>query len=141
MKYIVPTVISFCSLIAPAQASEFKLPAQVSCQSLGDCTSGYPQFCESSTYFPMIVEDLAAHFGELYDPSGLLSESELAGKIKIDFTDGDQYSFYFFNVEDMKALAEGRVDSIQGTYEDGFDWVDGYNTRAKFTVECSTPRL
>jgi hypothetical protein len=129
----------FLSALSFAQ-EVVKFPAVLSCQSLGNCIAGHPNFCEASTYFPAVIEQPEAHAAEVYDPSGVLTEEEISSKIMLDFTNGDQYSFYFFNAADMKALTEGQLSSIQGTYEDGFDWVNGYNTRAKFNIECKGVR-
>jgi hypothetical protein len=114
-------------------------PAKLTCTALGDCIAGYPNFCEADFYFPVTVvieqpENLQVN---PYDPSEVLSAEELQTKVKLDFSQGDQYSFYFFDRDDMSALVEGPLDKIQGTYEDGFDWVNGYNTRAKFNIECT----
>ncbi len=57
-------------------------------------------------------------------------------KIKIDFTDGDQYSAFIFRAEDLQALSKDKLKSIIGMYEDGYDWSDGYHTRIAIVVQC-----
>ncbi|HYX32860.1 MAG TPA: hypothetical protein VE954_07080 [Oligoflexus sp.] len=100
--------------------------------------AGHPNFCDASTYFatPVVILQPEQFAADAYDPSDVLSADDLEKKVKLDFSQSDQYSFYFFNRDDMSALAAGELDKIQGTYEDGFDWVNGYNTRAKFNIEC-----
>lgn len=141
MKSCFLALLSCLSLSSLALAKEsVKFPDHLTCQSIGDCVAGLPDFCKSADYFPQVIDELPSSADKTYDPSGILTEDELSTKVMIDFTDGDQYSFYFFDANDMTALAEGRVSQIQGTYEDGFDWVNGYNTRAKFKISCEAIR-
>jgi hypothetical protein len=131
-------VLSVLALMSPgvmAQAA-VKFPSQLVCEAVGDCIAGYENFCEADFYFPAVLENPADNVGSLYDPANEMSDEELQKKVKLDFSQGDQYSFYFFDAQAMTELAQGTVDKIEGTYEDGFDWTNGYNTRARFRVEC-----
>ncbi|WP_141734070.1 hypothetical protein [Oligoflexus tunisiensis] len=131
------TILASLSTQAAAQeAVEF--PSRLICDAVGDCIAGLENFCEADFYFPepVVMEQPAQYSGSTYDPTGELSEEELLTMVKLDFSEGDQYSFYFFKASAMTQLARGEIDKIQGTYEDGFDWTNGYNTRARFRVEC-----
>lgn len=126
------------SMQASAKTTQ-TFPSKLVCVAQGNCVAGYENFCDASIYFPepVIIEQPETFAADLYDPSEILTEEELQKSVKLDFSQGDQYSFYFFNQDDMSALASGQLETIQGTYEDGFDWVNGYNTRAKFNIECT----
>jgi hypothetical protein len=49
---------------------------------------------------------------------------------------GDQYSEFTFRNDDIQRFTSGDVKTLRGLYEDGFDWTNGYNTRAQIVVEC-----
>ncbi len=50
---------------------------------------------------------------------------------------GDQYSEFSFATDALHALSAGKVESVIGHYEDGYDWADGYHSRAQIQVRCT----
>ena len=67
--------------------------------------------------------------------NGTVSVDAHTGRAVVDFSESDQFWFYTFTSDDLNALATGKVASIKGTVEDGFDWSNGYNVRGLFVTE------
>lgn len=57
-------------------------------------------------------------------------------KVTIDFSNGDQYSSFMFRKDDLRAINQGTIKRLSGIYEDGYDWADGFHTRAAILVHC-----
>ncbi len=130
----------FCLVVLSSYAmaqEQLSVPPKLLCVAQGDCVKGLDNFCAAAQYFPTTIDETLDHIVTAYDPSGTLSKAELQTRLMIDFFDGDQYSFYLFDAQEMSQLARGLAKNVHGTYEDGFDWVNGYNTRARFNIECS----
>jgi len=54
----------------------------------------------------------------------------------LDFSQGDQYQFFIFKGIDLAKLANGEIPQVNATFEDGFDWTNGYNTRSQEDFIC-----
>ncbi|MBF0298256.1 MAG: hypothetical protein HQK51_06025 [Oligoflexia bacterium] len=115
-----------------------KFPARLICNATERAIAGSDGFSDPTKYFPQEINNPQKYSRTAYDPGLRWDRNTLAQKVMLDFSDGgDQYEYYFFNSEEMTALAEGKIETIQGIFEDGFVWIRGYNTRARFVVKCT----
>jgi hypothetical protein len=111
---------------------------EIRCEA-GAFLAGYPNFNRPEDYFPINLKFFENQvimniIGASWTRKGSLQEN--SGNLKIDFSFSDQGSFFEFQGDQIKQLLEGKTEHINGTYEDGFDWSNGYNTRARFETSC-----
>jgi hypothetical protein len=98
-----------------------KIPARVRCVN-AECLESFPGYC-------------AAGAGGTVALEGESAETRLrAGKLRVDYSEGEQRSFYTFSVKDLEALS-GRK-RIGGEYEEGLERAGEYHVRARIRLEC-----
>jgi hypothetical protein len=99
---------------------------------------GFDNFLVIDDYFPMNLKidgqnlSLSSNNSSNQQGTVVMKEDELT----LDFSWSDQYSFFVFPKELAQDILSGKLEEIKGTWEDGFDWSNGYNTRAQFSVIC-----
>ncbi len=132
-------IVTFLTLSSAVSALAASRSMLLECEGL-EFVEGHPNFSNIEDYFPirMKVKRLASEGaviqGDFAEEGEVFSAD---GQTKIDFTDGDQVSVFTFDQAEYTALIEGETRTLEGVYEDGFYWSNGYNTRARFTVRCS----
>ncbi len=57
--------------------------------------------------------------------------------IHVDWGQSDQHNSLIFSENEYKTFLMANYTSIETIFEDGFDWIDGYHTRAKFKTTCN----
>lgn len=110
----------------------------------GKDIDGYPGFRDdSSIYFPFaltlsndksVVYTRIEKANHRWDAQCFVSSDN--GILRFDFGQSDQYNFVQFSLK-FEEFLKGDKQTVQGFFEDGFDWSNGYNTRARFEMTCS----
>lgn len=131
-------ILSLLLTVSTFASENVKWPRRLKCTGVVCLPGSLENFCKPGArptiYFPkpeMIKNPVGQ---EAYDHH---NDRKLNGLVSLDFSDGDQYAFYTFKAADVAALSGKRVNVIQGVFEDGYDWTNGYNTRARMTVSCT----
>jgi hypothetical protein len=122
---------------------------KLECQGVSNL-KGIEGFTEIENYFPTkldFTEGKNLRLGitetskDSQDPQGFTRDGRFLethdGVVRIDFGDGDQENFYLFNTEEFNKVIHENASSVKGTFEDGFWWSNGYNTRSLFIIECN----
>jgi hypothetical protein len=136
-------------LIFAAILLNFSFCIKLDCEGISN-VKGLDGFTEIENYFPTKLnfaegKNLRSEVKETskdsQDPNGYTREGRYAetkdGLVRIDFGDGDQEEFYLFNTDQFNEVLLGKSSSVKGTFEDGFWWSNGYNTRSLFAIECT----
>lgn len=122
-----------------AGASLDSLPHTLQCKALV-CVYGDADFCQVNDFSQIQLHGLNQTTGIHWVGvgEGKVVIGDYDDKIILNFSleESDQYSTFAFRKDDMDKLHRGLVPSINGLYEDSYDWADGSHTRAMFVVEC-----
>lgn len=102
--------------------------------------AGYDNFLVINDYFPFTLrfespQKVFLNSNNYKNRPSSSIQSNQEG-LRIDFGQSDQYEFFTFPKEVADDLLQGKLQEVRGFYEDGFDWSNGYNTRAKFSILC-----
>ncbi|HTL11717.1 MAG TPA: hypothetical protein VL588_04480 [Bdellovibrionota bacterium] len=127
------TLTSFALALGLSTAASAGLPETMTCDGI-KALEGVPAFMVISDYLPATIHPGMA----TVEFEGPFVEVE-SGTTSLTYHpdgDGDQYSIYRFATADLDAFAAGKKPTVEGTFEDGFDWSNGYNVRAKFSIKC-----
>lgn len=113
-------------------------PVDLKCEGVR-FLKGMKDFSEVSFYFPNEIRGLSGLSAELRQDTMQVKGAVTSDKknVKVVFQDGDQYLTYKFSLKAYRDLLAGRVSKVSAIYEDGFDWSNGYNLRARFSAICS----
>jgi hypothetical protein len=145
-------LLSPISSFATPGDSTSAYPKTLKCDA-GQFVRGLKDFNDPSGYFPIFIHwnslELAQMSTDANPPSrdpdiiGATPGNVRSGHgiVRFEFIDGDQYSLFDLGSKDLQDLEKGKVSEIHGTFEDGYDWVNGYNTRAVFQMKCSFVHL
>lgn len=135
MKLLIIAAVILGSAVTALARSPMKSgPVDVTCEGIR-FLKGSRNFNQVDMYFPMTIKKMGAFTAEIDGENAKVDSKN--NKIIVSAADGDQVATYVFNKVDYRELMQGKKKSIGGTFEDGFYWTDGYNTRAKFSVRCS----
>lgn len=119
---------SLIGISSAATAGEF--PSSLNCQAL-ECIGG--ESCDlTEDYWMIELRDANTQHATWGEAEGRFVPGKDEDSFVLDFSDGDQYLFF--------TLKQTGKESFEGTLEDGFDWINGYNIRQKFLVSCSIPK-
>lgn len=109
---------------------------------------GYEDFSNISDYLPRIIKNIKESDilhgsieiweGNRKDGNGEIRYSPEINQVTLDFSDGDQYSEFLFQISEWELLKGGKGSDaeIKGFYVDSFSWSDGDHVRAKFEIQC-----
>ncbi|NDD92283.1 hypothetical protein EBZ37_09385 [bacterium] len=115
-------------LAMPALASS--LPEKLVCTGT-KFLAGEKNFSDPTDYFPRTITPGKA----TPNPMGPWVSAK-NGTVTLTYIDGDQYEVYSFSQSDLDEFTAQSTNRIQGTFEDGFEWSNGYNVRARFAIDC-----
>ena len=118
------------------------LPGMLNCDSVYDVYGKKDVYPRETFAKLTALTDKSAHWANGdYTEDGVVTQSQDDDKVVLDFgvgaTGGDQYSTFTFRKDDLKACAKGKLASLPGLYEDGYDWADGYHTRSLLVLRCT----
>ena len=119
-----------------ASETPFRVSA-LSCQTVS-CIYGDSTFCNPTRSRTLSLKKLKSEAPLFNNQQGSLDLSSSDGRVRLDFSDGDQSEIFEFRTEDLAAFKKGSV--LRGTFEDGYQWDDGYHVRAYFAIECKASR-
>lgn len=135
-----PSAMQSAGTAPPVGAASIDMPQALQCQAT-TCVYGDSQFCNADLLGRLSLSNLQQaaavrlhQAGESRD--GMLLVDPKSDKVKIDFASGDQYAIFTFRKDDILALNDGSTARLRGSFEDAYDWADGYHTRALFALEC-----
>ena len=96
---------------------------------------GDPAFLNMSFYSHIRLTNLDEK-PKWADLTGEIRHEDYDDKLTIDFSNGDQYSVFVFRKDDLESFHRGEITTLSGMYADGYDWADGFHTRAAILVHC-----
>jgi hypothetical protein len=123
------------TLVARPQSMP-QMPSMLNCRAT-TCIYGHAGFCEPGEFQKIVLNKLQTENPEWDNQAGTRYAEAGDDKVTLDFSDGDQYSRFVFRKDDIEEFVEGRKQTVPGTYEDGYDWADGYHTRAFLALSCT----
>jgi hypothetical protein len=139
-------LIAAIAIIAMPSAQATLAYPSLKCEAIA-CLGDKGSTCRLESWKPFQLEVQANGREVLWKES---TTSEPARGVILESTDsliiydfgvgahgGDQYSEFSFATDHVHALSAGKIASITGEYEDGYDWADGYHTRAQIQVRCT----
>jgi hypothetical protein len=98
----------------------------------------------SQNFSDVQLSELASKAGPLWTFSDGESSGSARGQLssengqtRLDFNDGDQFTYLVFSSSDLQDLDLGVQKVIKGTLTDGYDWADGDHERYKLSLECT----
>lgn len=133
MKYV--SLLAFVLSIS-AFGDGLARPRAIECIGVR-CLQSLPGFCEVPGFKARLTraDSLTPRWGSA---SGTARADR--SNVVYDFSDGDQYAFFTVPAQSLDLLARGRVQTVVAQFEDGFDWTNGYNVRARIQLECRAGR-
>lgn len=137
MKEISLGLALFLAWTAQAKPAALRLPEALDCKAVLE-VYGNPTRQNLENYQHVKLRNLTSDELKWGSETGVLKTYD--DKIVFDFGvgahGGDQYSSFTFLADDFEALLSGKQSLLSGVYEDGYDWADGYHTRAQYVVHC-----
>ena len=128
----------FVGISAFGNSQQPPLPNGLLCRATA-CIFGEPVFCRPADFSRIAIKGIQSQHPKWDDTDGEVEIAKDNDKVTLNFglDDADQYSFFTFRKDDIWAFQHGRLRALPGTYEDGYDWADGYHTRALLAVTCN----
>ena len=137
MKNLILGLALVVASSAQAASSKVALPNALQCKAVME-VYGDPKRQDLAEYQNIQLHHLNSEELKWGLEAGVLKTYD--DKIVLDFGvgahGGDQYSSFTFLADDVSAYLAGKQETLSGVYEDGYDWADGYHTRALLVVHC-----
>ena len=114
-----------------------KSDSHIVCEGL-NTIEGIPQFLDTNKYFPLNLKQIEYKLVIVYEDfeKNEVMFEEKEGFVYINYGDGDQDTILSFNKIEYDSFIKYNSKYLEGFYEDGFWWSNGYNVRAKFSMKC-----
>lgn len=126
---VMGVALCLSSLVASA-SPQVSLPQTLRCEArfflVGDLRDSL--FGDARVIHPTAPEESA----------GRLITVDERNRVTIQYIDGDQVVKFDFRRSDLDRLARGLVRAINGNYEEGFYWSQGFSTTARLTISCTS---
>ena len=137
-KTLMTALLLAASLSVPAAAAT---PATLRCQKLRcydvEKPVNAPTWCQPGSWESILLVQEDPKIRLVVDGGGQLGQMYSDKEtVKMDFSDGDQYSSFSVSAQDLAQLRADKKKEITVTYTDGFGWSDGDHVRFKMDYVC-----